>query len=558
MRPDELCAIMGPSGAGKSSLLNILAGRVQSRGNIKVTCPITCNGNSIDPLEFRTRVAYVMQEDALFATQTPREALMFSAALRLSRNVTEEQRIQLVDDMITALRLTKCQHTYIGSVMIKGISGGEKKRTAIGIELISNPSILFLDEPTSGLDSYAAFMVCKILRQLSTSQGSAPGCTVVCTIHQPSSEVFELFNKCILLANGRTVYNGGVDRLVEAFKGLGKICKPNYNPADFVMFVMQTTPDEELIQMGEALAMEDAPPESPHYRNSSTGDTAAPLEPKATLCTQAQYLFKREGLSIIRDKGALIARFAITIFINLLVGIIFMFSGSYNHPDTPDAVVVGNHFGMSTQVCIGAMFGLSQPLILAFPTERPVFLREYATGTYSAIIYFLAKLLNEIPMAIIQSTVIWTVSYFLVQAQGNFIELVLVTALFGLTAASTALVISAGSSNVQVAIQVTPLLFVPQLLFSGFFIRTSSIPSFMRWAQYLCSLKYALNLICIVEFHEVPEKFKQAVQDTIFTSNDIDKDNYWLYLGVLGGIFAVFRIGACILLCQKARSQNIG
>ena len=206
------------------------------------------------------------------------------------------------------------------------------------------------------------------------------------------------------------------------------------------------------------------------------------------------------------------------------------------------------------------MFGLAQPTILAFPAERAIFLREYATGTYSVVPYCISKLMVEIPMAVLQSTVIWVLTYFLMDLQAGLpwgiIELIGLTALFGLTAASTALVISAASPNVQAAIQATPLLFVPQLLFSGFFIRTSSIPQFLRWAQYLCSLKYALNLASIVEFEDVPEQYREAVDASIFKYNDVSRDSKWLYVGILFGIFCAFRLLACVTLTIKARNLS--
>ena len=165
-----------------------------------------------------------LQEDALFATQTPREAITFSARLRLPASTSKSSITDLVEGMITSLGLEKCANTLIGDKMIPGapgrpppprpslsgdaagISGGEKKRTAIGVELIGDPGILFLDEPTSGLDSYAAFQVVKILKSLAGN-----GRTVITTIHQPSSEVFEMFDDTMLLADGRIVYNDRCD-----------------------------------------------------------------------------------------------------------------------------------------------------------------------------------------------------------------------------------------------------------------------------------------------------------------------------------------------------------
>ena len=171
-------AIMGPSGAGKSTLMNILAGRLQGNGTNVVEGDVFYNGKQVDPKTFASNIAYVMQEDAIKATTTPREAFHFSAALRLGNTVTEEERNKRVNALIEELRLQKCADMMVGDARLRipGISGGERKRTAIGVELISNPSIVFLDEPTSGLDSFAAHRVVTVLNRLAEK-----GRTVLCT-----------------------------------------------------------------------------------------------------------------------------------------------------------------------------------------------------------------------------------------------------------------------------------------------------------------------------------------------------------------------------------------
>ena len=188
----ELCAIIGPSGAGKTSLLNILAGRISSRGAAKrVGGTVKLNGESIGPAALRQRIAYVMQQDLILPTQTVREALHFSAMLRLPTSVVESERRKLVEEMLSDLGLLACADTYVGDEMIRGISGGEKKRLSIGIELVMKPKLIFLDEPTSGLDSFAAHSVVNKMRSIA-EHGK---CNVLCTIHQPSSEAFHAFHK---------------------------------------------------------------------------------------------------------------------------------------------------------------------------------------------------------------------------------------------------------------------------------------------------------------------------------------------------------------------------
>lgn len=586
IRSGELCAIMGPSGAGKSSFMNILAIKTRTGGGVVVTGTITANGKRVDPTSFRRKIAYVMQEDALFATQTPMEALSFSAKLRLSKTIPSESIGILVNTIIDSLGLRKCAHTYIGNIMIKGISGGEKKRTAIGVELVANPQILFLDEPTSGLDSYAAFQVVKILKTLSRS-----GRTVITTIHQPSSEVFEIFDNLLLLANGQIVYHDAVATMPAYFGQLGHVCPPNYNPADYVMFMLQQLPMdgiEDLAKEWDAKAKAKAKVEvvvdiaSP--KNAAKADKAE--RNRVGFCTQFCYLAKRELDSLQRDKIALIARVVTTAFLNLIIGVVFQGAADWsNVANTPVNLLskANSHFGAIVQVAIGGMFGLSQPTLLAFPLERPVFLREYAVGTYDVLPYFLSKMLIEVPVMIGQSAIIFLCTYWLVGFSANFMTLTCLTALLGLVASSTSLLIGALSSDVQVAIQLTPLLFVPQLLFAGFFIAISEIPVWLQWSQYLCSLKYALDLLMIVEFGARPPTLSSSVTDdqyyeviygcsgsnltsdwvcvnkgplydiALFPRTDVFRDKWYIYLGILLAVLLLFRSLALCTLVKKAR-----
>eukprot|EP01063_Lacrimia_lanifica_P004683 TRINITY_DN12671_c0_g1_i1.p2 TRINITY_DN12671_c0_g1~~TRINITY_DN12671_c0_g1_i1.p2 ORF type:complete len:682 (+),score=283.16 TRINITY_DN12671_c0_g1_i1:47-2092(+) len=570
----RLCCIMGPSGAGKSSLLNLLAGRVASGvGGKKVEGSVMLDGAPLNPADFRTKVAYVMQEDALFATQTPYEALHFSAKLR-NPSLTAAEREELVTTTLKKLRLEKCKDTYTGNMMIPGLSGGEKKRTAIGVELVANPNYLFLDEPTSGLDSYAAWMVCSMLKSLANGDYDGRKRTVVATIHQPSSEVFSLFDDVILLNAGRSVYNGPVKDVAHHFARAGWPMEASHNPADHVMFCMQI----EGMQGGAPNGDSEAPEATPKLlladywatvedeyaadlgRHRQGSDLAAPQhaalaqEARSGFCTQMVALGVREAQQVLRAKGALIARFGSTIFLNLFVGLVFRNQASAATGFEGDGLQA--HFGAVTQVCIGGMFGLAQPTLLAFPLEKPVFLREYATGTYRALPYFASKLLVEIPMAIAQSVVLFMVTYWLVDMQGNFVYLVLATALLGLVSASVALLIGSVASNAQVAIQLSPLIFVPQILFSGIFIPNNMIPDYLRWIQYLCSLKYGINLVSIVEFGTVPEGVQNHTVAEMETAMMLDKldiktDWQWYYFLIMIGCFTVFRLVAFVVLARK-------
>ena len=250
LKPGELTCILGPSGSGKTTLLNILSGRMGAGGKFKaeINGETTLNSVPISPVQQQHVFGYVMQDDALFATETPREILDFSARLRLM-GVDDSKIAHLLDDLLNALGLSGCADTVVGNEMIKGISGGQRKRTSIGAELITNPAITFLDEPTSGLDTAAAYTVCSVLKQLANAKQA-----VMCTIHQPSSEIFALFDSAIFIARGQVMYEGHPKGIRPHFDRLNFSCPEDYNPADFVMFLVETAENEKFEKLSQGWA----------------------------------------------------------------------------------------------------------------------------------------------------------------------------------------------------------------------------------------------------------------------------------------------------------------
>lgn len=201
-QPGEILAIMGTSGAGKSTLLDILAGRLESK-DLKGT--ITTNGSIIDKKKFRKSSGYVMQSDALYPLLTVRETIRYAAYLRVSGKTTEEKK-EIAEATMKLLRLDDCVDTIVGDDDNRGISGGQRRRVSVAVDIVHSPSVIFLDEPTSGLDSSTAFGVVESLKELAV----AKGCTIVMTIHQPSARLFSLLDRVIFLAAGRVTYNGSI------------------------------------------------------------------------------------------------------------------------------------------------------------------------------------------------------------------------------------------------------------------------------------------------------------------------------------------------------------
>ena len=223
--PGELVCLMGPSGAGKTTLLNILA----ARGGGHLIGDITMNRQHLAQSDMRMMMNYIPQDDILFPALTPREILTYTARLRVA-GLTEHQREQLGNNLMEKLGIKRCADVIVGNEMIKGISGGQKKRTSVAMELVTNPSILFVDEATSGLDSQTAEDVVKILKEIART-----GRTVICTIHQPSFDIFKMFDKLLLLQAGQVVYNGTVKGSVQYFSTLGWPCPEHQNPAEYFM-----------------------------------------------------------------------------------------------------------------------------------------------------------------------------------------------------------------------------------------------------------------------------------------------------------------------------------
>jgi len=197
------------------------------------TGKITANGVEKETIEgFSTLSAYVQQDDILFQTMSVRECLEFAAKLKLPG--TMAQKLARVDEVIAILKLTKCQNTKIGGPLVKGVSGGERKRTSIGVELITDPTLIFLDEPTTGLDSFTATSVMETLGDLARKDGR----TVISTIHQPNSDIFEQFDRLLLLAKGKIIYFNEARLSVDYFSSIGFQCPDLSNPADFFMSMM--------------------------------------------------------------------------------------------------------------------------------------------------------------------------------------------------------------------------------------------------------------------------------------------------------------------------------
>ena len=243
--PGTITALMGPSGSGKTTLLSVLGGRGQGLalqdGAVEFLGAEPGEPMRAGSKAVKRRLGFVTQDEVLFDALTVYETLRFTALLKLPRSVPADEKGARALAVLSKLGLSKVRDSIVGGPMRRGVSGGERKRVSIAIELLTNPSVLFLDEPTSGLDSTTALQLVHTLRELASG-----GRTVITSIHQPSSRVFRVMDDVILLANGSCIYYGGTESTLKYFASLGHAIPEGVNTADFLLDVANGTEDVDV------------------------------------------------------------------------------------------------------------------------------------------------------------------------------------------------------------------------------------------------------------------------------------------------------------------------
>lgn len=248
VKSGEMCALMGPSGSGKSSLLGLLAGHIPAAGRLE-SGSVLFNGAPLDAL-FRRQAGLVFQDDLLLAALTVRETVEFAAKLRLPQHLGDAAREARVQETLEQLGLLGCADTQIGNEKQRGVSGGERKRAAVASALVARPPLLFLDEPTSGLDAATALLLVRALRR-----SAQRGMMVICSVHQPRSNIYSAFDSLLLLARGRTAYFGPTGAAIEHMRvAAGLHLPPLTNPADWLIDIVDAESDNATTQAGQAEA----------------------------------------------------------------------------------------------------------------------------------------------------------------------------------------------------------------------------------------------------------------------------------------------------------------
>uniref|UniRef100_A0A673HEI8 ATP-binding cassette sub-family G member 2-like n=1 Tax=Sinocyclocheilus rhinocerous TaxID=307959 RepID=A0A673HEI8_9TELE len=515
-------AIMGPTGSGKTSLLDVIAGRKDPKG---LKSGQVLVDNTIVTSDLRLCSAYVVQNDILMGTLTVRENLAFSANLRLSRKEYSSADKQMrVDSVIQELGLKDCADTKIGTMFLRGVSGGEKKRCSIGMELITSPSLLFLDEPTTGLDANTANSIMELLQKLSKQ-----GKTVIFSIHQPRYSIFSQFDHLTLMNKGEIIYAGAANKAITYFEGLGYKCEPFNNPADFFLDVTNGTVlsqihnnksekcsnSDEMVENENPLAV--IYRKSPHFLNVKDRliQISDGLDPEVTKGDRVGYatpfyyqlmlVSGRTVRHILRNPQTSYAQLFLNIFFGILVGLIY-----YQIPHTlPEALQ--NRTGAFFFLVINMVFGNLSAVEL-FISERVLFIHENSSGFYRTSVYFLSKVFADlIPNRILPVFIFSAIPYFMMGLKPDveaFFLYCVTMSMVSLSAVSLAFLISASVGSFAMANILIALPYVVMMVFGGFLVNLNSMLSGMSWLKWASIFRYGYNALAIIE-----------LKDQVFTSN---------------------------------------
>ncbi|KAK1260344.1 ABC transporter G family member 14 [Acorus gramineus] len=524
--PGEMLAMMGPSGSGKTTLLTALGGRLHGlKGNITYSGSRFCNS-------VKRNMGFVTQDDVLYPHLTVHETLLYTALLRLPNTLTRQEKAAQADSVLAQLGLSACRNSIVGGAMVRGVSGGERKRVSIGQEMLINPSLIFLDEPTSGLDSTTAQRIVSTLWELA-EKGRR---TVIMTIHQPSSRLYYMFHKVMLLSDGNPIYFGKGDDALDYFASVGYAMSVPMNPADFLLDLANGTPPPFKIYIYIYVCMYNCLPKINADAQLKTGvssdddtqdravvkqalasaynrhlshkvkeelqqisDNTVDTEPDdgphkwSTTWWQQFTVLLQRGLKERKHESFSALKISQVLIVSFLSGLLWWKSNAHLQDQ------VGFLF---FSVGFWGFFPLFEA-IFTFPQERMMLTKERSSGMYRLSSYFMAMMVGDLPMGLVLPTVFIIIAYWmsgLKQTAVNFFATLGVTLYSVLAAQGLGLAIGAAIMNLKAATTLASVLMMTFLLAGGFYVL--HVPSFISWIKYISLSNYTYKLLLASQFSD--------------------------------------------------------
>ncbi|KAK4801462.1 hypothetical protein SAY86_021949 [Trapa natans] len=560
-RPGVLTALMGVSGAGKTTLMDVLAGR-KTGGYIDGN--ITISGHPKKQETFARISGYCEQNDIHSPHVTVYESLIYSAWLRLPVEVDSDTRKMFIQEVMELVELDTLKDALVGLPGVNGLSTEQRKRLTIAVELVANPSIIFMDEPTSGLDARAAAIVMRTVRNTVDT-----GRTVVCTIHQPSIDIFEAFDELFLMKRGgQEIYVGPLghhsSQLIKYFEGIEGVSKikDGYNPATWMLEV--TTAAQELTL---EVDFADFYKQSDLYRRNKalikelsvpppgSKDLYFPTQYSQSFLTQCRACLWKQRWSYWRNPPYTAVRFLFTTFTAIMFGTMFWDLGSQRNT-TQD---LGNSMGSmyAAVFFLGVMnCGSVQPVVAV---ERTVFYRERAAGMYSALPYAVGQVLVEIPYVFSQAVTYglivyamigfdWTASKFFWYIFFMYFTFLYFT-FYGMMSVAV-------TPNYHIASIICAAFYAIWNLFSGFIIPRTRIPIWWRWYYWSCPVAWSLYGLMASQFGDIDEPFRD---DPTLIVKQYLEDSYGFkhdFLGVVAGVIVGFTVLFAITFAVSIKVFN--
>ncbi|KAI3744899.1 hypothetical protein L1987_57995 [Smallanthus sonchifolius] len=539
-KPGEITAVVGPSGAGKTTLLEILAGVIHPS---RVSGHVVVNDRPMNPSFFRRVSGYVTQEDLLFPLLTVEETLLYSARLRLHGGARDAK--SRVSELLVELGLSHVAGERIGDGTRRGISGGEKRRVSIGVDLVHDPAVILMDEPTSGLDSASALQVMSMLKSMAKDHFK----TIVLTIHQPGFRILELFDQVVLLADGAVVHHSSLDHLHQRLELAGHSVPRQVNVLEFSIDVIETLIPDVYLEPDVVEAITQSGLVTEDYQ----------LMYANSIFTEVMILSQRFFYHMIRSKQIFMAKMVQMILVGLLLGSIFK-----------------NITRLQSQTQIGffafnltyLLYSSSEALPM-FLKERPIITRETSNGAYRITSYTFANTLVFIPFLLMAALLYAIPAYWLVGLRKDldgFAYFSLVVWLVLLTSNSFVAFFSSLVPNFMIGISLLAVMMGSFFLFSGYFISNNDIPKYWKFMHYLSLFKYPFESFLINEFGgskgrlRCLERFEDGCMvygEEFLKKQNIDEIQKWRNLGIMFVFIFGYRFLSLLVLCYKSyRSRN--